>query len=107
MKTSHQTSDGDLAGFLAEVSKLWPAAKGSVAEIYKPCVREACRTCTEGRGHRAFIFSCKDGEKRRCLYVPANKVELLRKAISNGRRIEQLLSKNGQKLVLSLRGKRK
>lgn len=107
MKTTQVPKGGDLAEFLTEVRNLWPAAKGSVAEIYKPCIRERCEACTEGRGHRAFIFSCKDGDKRRCLYVPANKVEMLRKAISNGRRIEQLLSKNGQRLVLNVRGNRK
>ena len=101
------TKNGDLAGFLAQISNLWPAAKGSVAEVYKPCTRSGCRACAQGHGHRAFIFSHKDGNRRRCLYVPANKVDALRKAVANGRRIEELLSKAGRRIILNDRLNRK
>jgi hypothetical protein len=101
---THQASASDgLGDFLAQITKLWPAAKGSVAEIRKPCVRPNCKACAEGRKHRAFIFSYKDGTRRRCLYVPADKVEALRRAISNGRRIEALLSQAGAQRILRLR----
>ena len=82
---------------------LWPAAKGSVAEVRKPCVRSGCQACAEGRKHRAFILGYKTGGKRRCLYVPAEKVAALRTAIANGRRIEQLLSECGAALVKQTR----
>ena len=107
MKTTRISSDGDRAAFLAEVSELWPAAKGSVAEIHKPCVRPGCRACAEGRRHKAFILSYKHGNCRRCLYVPAKMVEVVRKAIANGRQVEQLLSKAGAQMVLNNRRNRK
>ena len=103
MKTPHTSADGDLDKFLAQLRTLWPAAKGSVAEIHKPCVRPGCKACREGRKHRAFILSYKDGGRRRCLYVPAPRVEALRRAIANGRRIEQLLSQLGAQLVIEHR----
>ena len=105
MKTTRVSLDGRLAALQAQVTKLWPATKGSVAEIHKPCVRTGCRACAEGRGHRAFIFSYKDGNRRRCLYVPAKSVDALRKAIANGRRIEHLLSEAGAQMVLCNRSK--
>ena len=107
MKTKLVSSNSDQTAFLAEVSRLWPAAKGSVAEIHKPCVRSGCRACAEGRGHKAFILSYRDGNRRHCLYVPAKMAEVVRKAIANGRQIEQLLSKAGAQMVLRNRKNRK
>jgi hypothetical protein len=103
MKTPQASANGDRDGLFAEIRKLWPAAKGSVAEIRKPCVRPGCRACAEGRKHRAFILSYKEGTRRRCLYVAAEGVAALRRAIANGRRIEQLLSQAGARLVLRQR----
>ena len=103
MKTPHVSVDGQRDRFLAQIASLWPAAKGSVAEVRKPCVRAGCKACAEGRKHRAFILACKEGKRRRCLYVPADTVPVLRAAIANGRRIEQLLSQCGADLVLQAR----
>ena len=103
MKTPAVPHHASRDWFLAQLGALWPAAKGSVAEIHKPCIRPGCAACREGRKHRAFILSYKDGRRRRCLYVPAEHVETLRRAIANGRRIEQLLSQLGARLVTQQR----
>jgi len=99
MKTPHVSTQGGRDAFLAQIAALWPAAKGSVAEVHKPCVREGCKACAEGRKHRAFILAYKDGRRRRCLYVPPERVTAIRTAIANGRRIEQLLSQTGAEMV--------
>lgn len=106
MRTHPVAANGSLDRLLAQIRTLWPAAKGSVAEIRKPCVRPGCKACAEGRKHRAFILSYKDGSRRRCLYVPAERVPALRQAIANGRQIEQLLSQTGAQIVLANRLKR-
>lgn len=103
MKRPLASTDGERERFLAQITSLWPAAKGSVAEVRKPCVRAGCKACAEGRKHRAFILSCKEGTQRRCLYVPAERVPALRTAIANGRRIEQLLSQCGAAMVKQAR----
>ena len=103
MKATRVSPDGERDRFLTQVAGLWPAAKGSVAEVRKPCVRPACKACAEGRKHRAFILSYKDGAQRRCLYVPAEQVAALRTAIANGRRIEQILSQCGAQWVRQAR----
>jgi hypothetical protein len=106
MKAPRVSSDGGREGFLAQIGRLWPAAKGSVAEVRKPCVRAGCQACAEGRKHRAFILAYKEGGKRRCLYVPAERVAALRAAITNGRRIERLLSQCGAAMVKQARPSR-
>lgn len=103
MKKPDPTSNDVMDGLLAQIQALWPAAKGSVAEVRKPCVRPGCKACAEGLRHRAFILSYKDGGLRRCLYVPMRQVESLRRAVANGRRIEALLSKAGAEMVLRQR----
>ena len=97
------SANGDLSELLIQIQKLWPGAKGSVAAIRKPCVRPECKACAQGRKHRAFILSYKEGTRRRCLYVPARQVDALRRAIANGRRIEGLLSQAAARLVLRQR----
>jgi len=106
MKTPRVSTNGGRERYLAQIASLWPAAKGSVAEVRKPCVRAGCQACAEGRKHRAFILSYKEGVRRRCLYVPAEGVAALRTAIANGRRIEQLLSQCGAALVKQARPRR-
>ena len=66
----HISSNGERERFLAQIVSLWPAAKGSVAEVHKPCVRDGYKACAEGRKHHAFILAYKEGSRRRCLYVP-------------------------------------
>jgi len=106
MKTPHVSTEGGRREFLAQIGHLWPAAKGSVAEVHKPCVRTGCKACVEGRKHRAFILAYKEGERRRCLYVPEERVAALRAAIANGRRIERLLSRCGAEMVKQARQRR-
>jgi hypothetical protein len=106
MQTPSLSTDGGRERFLAQIAGLWPAAKGSVAEVRKPCVRPNCKACAEGRKHRAFIFACKEGGRRRCLYVPAERVAVLRAAVAHGRRIEQLLSQCGAEMVRQARRQR-
>ena len=106
MKTPHPSSDLQRDRFLKQLAQLWPAAKGSVAEVRKPCTRPGCKACAEGRKHRAFILGYKEGGRRRCLYVPADQVAGLRAAIANGRRIEQLLSQCGAEIIKQARRSR-
>lgn len=107
MKTTSRSADGGVAAIGAQIQVLWPAAKGSVSEVRKPCIRPNCAACKEGKKHRAFILSWNDGKRRRCTYVPAGVVSELRKAIANGRRIEQLLSQAGAQMVIEGRNARR
>ena len=92
--------------FLRKVQSLWPVAKGSLAEVRKPCIRANCRACKEGRKHRAFIFSFfKDG-RRRCRYVPRDLVPFLRRAIANGRKLERWILELGEEAIQEHRRKR-
>lgn len=103
MKLSKQTEKQEMKIFLAEARRLWPLAKGSLAEVRKPCIRPGCKACATGKKHRAFLFSFKKDGRRRCMYVPLELVAVMRRAIRNGRLFEKRMSRMGFELIVRFR----
>ena len=92
--------------FLRQLEKLWPAIKGSLAEVRKPCIRPNCAACARGDKHPAFILSFTDKGRRRCMYVPAEWVPQLQQALRNGKTLETLLYQLGPDLLRHYRRQR-
>jgi hypothetical protein len=87
----------------SKMTALWPAIKGSLAKVYKPCIRKHCPACQRGDKHPAWILSLSSGGRRKTMYVSQAMVSPLKKAIQNGRRIEQLLYRAGPELLREYR----
>ena len=92
--------------FLRQLQKLWPAIKGSLAQVRKPCIRPNCPACARGDKHPAFILSFPDKGRRRCMYVPAELVPQLQQALLNGKALEELLYQMGPELLRQHRQQR-
>lgn len=92
--------------FQSELLALWPVLKGSLAEVRKPCIRPNCAACARGDKHPAFIWSFTEKGRRRCMYVPAEMVSLLRQGLENGRKLEALLTQLGPMLLRQHRQER-
>ena len=92
--------------FQDELLALWPVLKGSLAEVRKPCIRPNCSACARGDKHAAFIWSFTEKGRRRCMYVPAEMVPLLRQGLENGRKLEALLTQLGPLLLRQHRQER-
>lgn len=92
--------------FHDQLLALWPALKGCLSEIRKPCIRPNCPACARGDKHPAFIFSFTEKGRRRCMYVPAELVPLLREGLDNGRKLEALLTEVGPALLRVYRQER-
>jgi len=92
--------------FLDELVALWPLAKGSLAQVRKPCIRPNCAACRSGRKHPAWLFSFSQGGKRRCRYVPLELVPTLREALGNGQQLERRLVELGAELLQRYRQER-
>ena len=92
--------------FARKVISLWPALKGSLAQVRKPCIRLQCRACAAGDNHPAYLLSFTKQGRRRCMYVPARLVGLIKRALKNGRRIEELLYRVGPALIQEHRANR-
>ena len=89
--------------FQAKVAALWPALKGSLALVHKPCIRANCRICARGDKHPNYLLSFTQAGRRHCLYVPKAMVPALKRALENGRKIEQLLYALGPALLRQYR----
>ena len=89
--------------FRDKLLALWPAIKGSLAEVRKPCVRPHCPVCARGDKHPNYLLAFTDQGRRRCLYVPKAMVPALERALENGRQIEQLLYQMGPALLKEFR----
>lgn len=103
MKNKSSVGPCDQRTFLDELERFWPVAKGSLAEVRKPCGRKSCIPCREGRKHPAFIFIFRRSGKTLCRHVPRDLVPRLRQAIANGRRMEEALVRAGEGVILQHR----
>jgi uncharacterized protein DUF6788 len=82
---------------------LWPAIKGSLAQVRKPCIRPNCPLCARGDKHPNYLLAFTSNGRRRCLYVPKAMVPALKRALANGRQIEKLLYDMGPALLQEFR----
>jgi hypothetical protein len=89
--------------FQKQVLALWPALKGSLAQVHKPCIRPHCQACARGDKHPNYLLTFTKNGRRRCLYVPLAMVPELERALQNGRRLEQLLYEMGPALLREYR----
>ena len=92
-------------GLREKLRSCWPALKGSLAKVHKPCIRPHCPACARGDKHPNHLLTFIQRGRRRCLYVPKAMVPMLKRALLNGRRIEQLLYQVGPALVREYRAK--
>lgn len=97
----------DITRFLEEIKKLWPVARGTLAEVAKPCIRAGCAACERGEKHAGFNFTFRKGTTRHCLYVPRALVPTLQRALENGRRIEERMVEIAEAMILAHRRARK
>ena len=82
-----------------------PAARGTVSEVRKPCTRKGCKRCASGERHRSFIYVYSDDQgRRRCLHVPRDLVDELRRRLANGQAIDRILFNAGAEFVRSRGG---
>jgi hypothetical protein len=82
-----------------QLAALWPALKGSLAKVYKPCIRKNCPACARGDKHPAWLLSFTSQGRRKTMYVPLALVPTIKKALQNGRKIEQLLYRSGPQML--------
>jgi hypothetical protein len=90
-----------------KINDLLPAARGTVAEVRKPCSRPGCKPCAEGRKHPSFIYVyTDDAGRRRCKHVPRGLVPELRERLERGRQVDRLLFEAGAEFVAGRGGRR-
>lgn len=62
-------------------------ARGSVVLMKRKCVRERCRRCAEGEGHRTWVLTVSEGGKTRTVYLGEKRLAEARRLVANYRRV--------------------
>jgi len=82
--------------------------RGSVVVLRRPCRRDNCRLCREGKRHPATYLSMKEKGRTRLVYLTKERVPHARKMVHEWKRLEKLLREmsDTNAEMLRLRGKR-
>ena len=91
------------AEFVNAVRFLYPVAHGTLSLVNKRCNSPYCKACKDGVGHPSYIFTYRRDGKQHCLHVQTRHVEAVRKAIDNGRRLEEAILNEGLAFIERLR----
>jgi hypothetical protein len=92
--------------FREQVAKLWPAGLGSLTLRRSPCIREHCPACQTGEQHPSYVLYGRRDGRRLALYVPDRLVPEVKKAVENGRALQDLLYEAGQRYARALKRER-
>lgn len=90
---------------LAEVAKLWPAAKGSVRRYGQKCKNINCEKCKSGERHPIWQITYYENGRQRSKHIPKDLVDDFKQALENGRKIEALLVQSGLEFLEELKRK--
>jgi len=89
--------------FTKAIRTLWPVAIGSLSLRRGRCIRPNCPACASGKLHSSYSLYGRRGKRRFSLHVPNRIVPEVRKAIRNGRRLQELIREAGVRYVQTLK----
>jgi hypothetical protein len=109
MRMIRATSEtpADVIGWLqSEAGGLWPAFLGSLSFRRSPCVHKNCPACLSGEQHPSYVLYGRHNGRRFAVYVPEDLVPEVRRAVDNGRALQDLLVQAGPRYVKALKRER-
>jgi len=77
--------------WLKAVAGLYPAAKGSMREVRRNCSSPSCTTCISGTRHPAWLLTYYLDGRQHSKHIPKAMGGEMRKALENGRKLEDLM----------------
>ena len=103
MKAKNRNNTAFSSHLLKEIADLAPVAHGTLSFVRKPCNSKYCKLCKSGEKHPAWNFTFRKDGKFHCMHVQPRHVEIVRKAIENGKRLEEMILDEGIALLERLR----
>jgi hypothetical protein len=108
MIRSTTDSPADVISWMeSEAASLWPALLGSLSYRRTRCGQPNCAACLSGEQHRSYVLYGRHKGRRFAIYVPEELVEEVRRAVDNGRALQDLLMQAGPRYVKALKRVRK
>lgn len=90
----------------SESAALWPAIVGSLSFRRTRCVHENCAACLSGKQHPSHVLYGRHNGRRFAVYVPDELASEVRRAVENGRALQDLLVQAGPRYVKALKRER-
>jgi hypothetical protein len=108
MTRSNTDSPADVISWMEnEAASLWPALLGSLSYRRTRCIQPNCAACQSGEQHASWVLYGRHNGRRFAVYVPDDLVPEVRRAVDNGRALQDLLIQAGPRYVKSLKQVRK
>ena len=92
--------------FRARAAGLWPAALGSLSLRKSPCMRDHCAACERGDQHTSYVLYGRVKGRRLAVYVPDELEAEIRRALKNGRALQDLLYEAGRRYTNAVKHQR-
>ena len=92
--------------FRAQAAGLWPAALGSLSLRKSPCTRDHCAACARGEQHASYVLYGRINGRRTAIYIPDELEPDIRRALENGRALQQLLHEAGRRYTNAVKHQR-
>ena len=89
--------------FRHQTAGLWPAALGSLSLRRSPCVREHCDACGRGDQHASYVLYGRSKGRRFAIYIPEPLVPQIRRALDNGRALQDVLYEAGRRYTTAVK----
>lgn len=102
-----ETPEDVKSWFRSAIAGMWPVAEGSLSLRRTPCIRRNCSACARGEGHQSHVLYGRSQGRRFSIYVPDNLAPQVRRAIDNGRRLQELMNDAGVRYVQALKKERR
>ena len=100
-------SPADVVRWLqSEAAGLWPAMLGSLSFRRSRCGHANCAACLSGEQHASHVLYGRHNGRRFAVYVPEDLVGAVRRAVDNGRALQDLLVQAGPRYVKALKRER-
>jgi len=87
----------------SEASGLWPAMLGSLSFRRSRCIHANCPACLSGAQHPSHVLYGRHNGRRFAVYVPEDLVGEVRRAVEDGRALQDLLVQAGPRYVKALK----
>jgi hypothetical protein len=108
MIRSKTDTPADVISWLeSEAASLWPALLGSLSYRRTRCMQPNCAACQSGEQHRNYVLYGRHKGRRFAVYVPDELIDEVRRAVDNGRALQDLLMQAGPRYVEALKRVRK